>query len=61
MKEKKQKTLAETTNQRKRGGIFKRYTILSYQRAKVTLSLGTNPGDWVLSTRAECGPLPQTA
>jgi hypothetical protein len=45
MKEKKQKTLAETTNQRKRGGIFKRYTILSYQRAKVTLSLGTNPGD----------------
>lgn len=60
MKE-KQKTLAEITNQRNHGEIFKQYTTLSYQRAKVTFSLGTSPGDWELSTWAESGLLHQAA
>lgn len=44
MKEKKQKNLPETTNQRNHWEIFKCSMILSYQKAKVLFSLGTSPG-----------------
>ena len=38
----------KTFNQRnKKREIFKHYIILSYQKAKVTFSLGKRPGNWV--------------